>query len=133
MTPRRILVVDDVEDTATSLAFLLNALGHEVKFATDPRSAIDMAPTFRPEIAFFDIGMPDYDGWRLCRLFRDVLGLQETRYFAISGYAKPSDRQRSLEAGFDGHFAKPLDFRVIENLLASLDKSPTKEKGPSRS
>jgi CheY-like chemotaxis protein len=117
MTPRRILVVDDEEDTAMSLAFLLKALGHEVKFTTDPRSAIAMAPTFRPEFAFFDIGMPDYDGWRLCRCFKADLGLPDTRYFAISGYAKPSDHQRSVDAGFDGHFAKPLDFRVIEGLL----------------
>lgn len=121
MSARRVLVVDDLEDTATSLAYLLETMGCTVNFATHPLVAMELAKTFRPELVFLDIGMPGLDGWRLCKLLKSEPALQGVRLFAITGYAMTADRQRSLEAGFEDHFVKPLDFRVLENLFRPLD------------
>lgn len=121
MTARRVLVVDDLQDTATSLAFLLAEMGHEAKFATDPVAAVEVARSFKPEIALLDIGMPKLDGWRLGRLLKSEPGLESLRVFAITGYATTADHQRSMDAGFEDHFTKPVDIRLLESLFRSMD------------
>ena len=59
---RRVLVADDNKDAAESLAMLLELAGHEVRVVHDGRAALSLAHTFRPEVAFLDIGMPQLNG-----------------------------------------------------------------------
>ena len=64
---RRILIADDNQDAAESLSMLLEIAGHEVRVAHLGRSALSLAQTFRPDIAFLDIGMPDLSGYEYVR------------------------------------------------------------------
>ena len=66
--PRRILIVDDHEDSLTSLAILLALVGHDVESATDGDQAIEVAERFRPEFVILDIGMPRLNGYETCKL-----------------------------------------------------------------
>jgi CheY-like chemotaxis protein len=116
----RVIVVDDLDDTATSLAYLLESLGHEVRVSTRPTEVLNLAKVFRPDLVFLDIGMPELDGWQLCRLLKAEQCLAGMRVFAITGYAMPEDIRRSQEAGFEDHFVKPLDFSRVEKLLQSI-------------
>jgi CheY-like chemotaxis protein len=118
---RRILVVDDLRDTATSLAFLLEHMGHRVEFSTEPAKVPELAKTFRPQVAFLDIGMPLLDGWTLGKMLRSDPDLQGLRIYAITGYARQEDRQRSRDEGFAGHFTKPIAPRELEAIFALLD------------
>ncbi|WP_168222106.1 ATP-binding protein [Aquisphaera giovannonii] len=117
-SPRRILIVDDNRDAATSLARLLEAMeGDVVRVAHDGHTALDIARDFRPEIAILDIGMPDMDGLELARHFRADALLAKTRLLALSGWGHEEDRERSREAGFDQHLVKPVDLDELRKAL----------------
>jgi PAS domain S-box-containing protein len=116
---RRVLVVDDNQDAADTLAELLRLEGHEVRTAGDGRAALEEARRFLPEVAFCDIGLPgDLDGYALGRALRAEPGLEDALLVAMTGYATEDDRRRAREAGFDLHFAKPARIDAIAEALA---------------
>ena len=113
---KRILVVDDNVDAATSLAVLLRAMGHEVFVAHDGRSALADLSRIRPEIALLDIAMPDMSGYDVARQIRERLGAA-VRIVALTGFGLAEDRARAMEAGFDLHMVKPADAAFLKSLL----------------
>jgi len=113
---KRILVVDDNVDAATSLAQLMRAMGHEVFVAHDGRSALSDLSRIRPDMALLDIAMPDMSGYDLARQIRNRMG-SAIRIVALSGFGLPEDRARALEAGFDQHMIKPADLAFLKSLL----------------
>ncbi len=113
---RRILVVDDNVDAATSLALLLRGMGHEVFVAHDGRAALADLSRIRPDIALLDIAMPDMSGYELARQIRSRAG-PAMRIVALTGFGLPEDRARALEAGFDQHMVKPADPAFLKSLL----------------
>jgi signal transduction histidine kinase/CheY-like chemotaxis protein len=113
---RRILLVDDNQDTVRSLARLLSMRGHEVATAFDGVAALKLAQEFQPDFLLLDIGLPGLDGYELARRLR-AGGFARTPIVAISGYAQEGDRARSREAGFNYHFAKPVDFEALAELI----------------
>ena len=115
--PHRILVVDDVIDSATSLTELLELWGHEVKMAHDGPSALVAARAFHPEVVLLDIGMPDMDGYEVARSLRAEYGAG-MMLVAVTGYGQPQDRETTHAAGFDHHLVKPVDTEALCSLLA---------------
>ena len=117
-TGQRILLVDDNIDAAETLAQFLRANGHEVRLAHDPVCALRLLEDFRPEVALLDIGLPVMDGYELGgRILQRVAGC---RLIAVSGYGQAHDRQRSAQAGFEAHLAKP----VAPGQLAEVVRGP---------
>lgn len=113
----RILIVDDNDDAASSLARLLEHEGHEVRDVRDAASALAVARSFQPNVVLLDIGLPDMDGWQLARALRAEPSTRHVKLIAISGYGQLADRQRSREAGIDRHLTKPVDYRSIAACL----------------
>lgn len=120
---RKILVVDDNRDTATSCASIFKALGHEVQTAFDGFAALETARAFHPEAIFLDIGLPGINGFDVARTLRSE-GFTKETIVAVSGYGQPDDRQRSREAGFDDHLVKPVPH---EDLLGVLRRVHAKQ------
>ena len=119
--PRRslkILVVDDNQDAADSLGMVLSTMGHEVQTAHDGLEAIGAAAAFKPDLILLDIGLPKLDGFEVARRIRAQEGGGDVLLVALTGWGQDADRQRSLEAGFDEHMTKPVEFRALEELLA---------------
>lgn len=120
-TPRkRILIVDDLHDSALSLALLVQRLGHTAEFVTDSRQALEVARRVRPELAFLDIGMPGIDGYALARMLRQEFGFEALRLVAITGWGGNADRAESRRAGFDAHVTKPADPEIVESILQTI-------------
>jgi CheY-like chemotaxis protein len=117
-TRRRVLVVEDNLDTVHTLARLLQEMGHVVDYAINGYAGMELARRFKPDFVLIDLGLPGMDGFDLCRRLKREAGLADTRYIAITGYSQEDYRQRAKDAGFDMHFLKPLDPRVLEQLLA---------------
>jgi PAS domain S-box-containing protein len=117
---RRVLVVDDNVDVADSLAVLLRLQGHDVRVAHDGPTALQIAKEYRPELVFLDIGMPVMDGYEVARRMRQEPGLEKVRLAALTGWGQQEDRRRTAEAGFDLHLVKPVEPRVLEELLAEI-------------
>ncbi len=118
----RILVVDDNQDAADSLAMLLRLVGHEVHTAHDGLEAVGAAAVFRPGVVLMDIGLPKLDGYEAGRRIREQQG-QEVVLIALTGWGQEEDRRRSKEMGFDHHMTKPVEFEALQKLLAELPKS----------
>jgi two-component system CheB/CheR fusion protein len=117
----RILVVDDNEDSADSLAKLLRrVLGQRVEVAYDGASALDRARDFRPELVFLDIGLPGMDGYEVARRLRQSPENGTPVLVALTGWGQEEDRRRSREAGFDRHLVKPIDPDLLGGLLTEL-------------
>lgn len=115
--PRRVLVVDDDRDTAQIFAALIEAMHHEAVYVTNPLNAIEVVRSFRPDIAFLDLSMPNIDGYALAQIFRGMPELGGLALVAVSGHDEPKDRERSRQAGFDAHVGKPLDAALLESIL----------------
>ena len=114
---RRVMIVDDNIDAATTTAELLGVLGHTVDVAHDGRSALSLLLRTRPDVAILDIGLPDMDGFELAEAARR-LGFAG-RLVALTGYGQERDKRRALDAGFDMHLTKPISLDELEHALAS--------------
>ncbi len=116
-TLRRILIVDDKQDAADSMAMLLRLYGHQVLVAHGALQALEIAAAASPSVVLLDIGLPEMDGYEVCRRLRQQ-GMTDTQIIAMTGYGQDRDRQRSQEAGFDAHTVKPVDLDEVLKLLA---------------
>jgi PAS domain S-box-containing protein len=116
----RVLVVDDNEDTAETVAIILRHAGHDVRLAHSGQAALDTAISFHPAAVILDLGLPGMDGYEVARRIRETPDLGDVRLIAVSGYAQEADRRRSKEAGVDVHLAKPVEPSRIEQILAEL-------------
>lgn len=121
----RILVADDNEDAAQSLATLLELRGHSVRMASDGAAAVEEAERFRPHVALLDISMPVLDGYASAAAIRAKSWGKELLLVALTGWAQQADRARALQAGFDIHLAKPVDFDALHRLLAQFEVGDT--------
>jgi CheY-like chemotaxis protein len=126
-SPKRILVVDDLHDSALSLALVLQHMGHTAEFVTDPWQALEAARRLRPELVFLDIGMPGIDGYALARMFRQEFGFEGLRLVALTAWDADQDRVESRRAGFDAHVAKPADPATLDSILKTVF-----DRGPAR-
>lgn len=113
----RLLVVDDNEDAAEMLAAALASHGCVVRVANDAPAALQIAATEQFDAALLDIGLPVIDGYELAVRLRALATMGNARLIAITGYGQASDRQRALAAGFNHHLVKPVDLRVLVQLL----------------
>lgn len=113
----RILLVDDNVDAASALADVLRAHRADVIVAHDSVDALMLAKEHVPHVALLDIGMPVMDGYELAAALRHTLGAAAPRMFALTGYAQGRDVEKSRNAGFAGHFVKPVE---VQSLIASL-------------
>lgn len=116
----RLLVVDDNQDAANSLAMLLRLQGHEVRAAYSGVAALEMTKTYIPDMIFLDIGMPGMDGYETARRLRQQPGLKKVNLTALTGWGQREDRRRSAEAGFDHHIVKPPKQKLLESLILDI-------------
>jgi PAS domain S-box-containing protein len=116
---RRVLVVDDNQDAAASLAMMLRLEGHAVEVAHDGQAALEAAQRFAPEVVLLDLGMPGMNGFEACRAMREQPGGAARRILALTGWNQEDDQRRSRAAGFDAHLVKPVDPQALRELLAS--------------
>jgi signal transduction histidine kinase/ActR/RegA family two-component response regulator len=121
MNGKRILLVDDNVDAAQTMAEILGDAGFQVETAFDPYEALALAASFRPAMAILDIGLPGMDGYQLAVQMRERSSTQSqpVRLFALSGYGQSDDKRRSMAAGFERHFVKPVDFDELVEMLSA--------------
>jgi two-component system, sensor histidine kinase len=126
--PARVLVVDDNVDAANSLAMVLESIGLPHRVAHDGEAALREADAFAPQVVLLDIGMPGMDGYEVARRLRRRPATRDAMLVAVTGWGQPQDRRRSREAGFDHHFAKPVDIGALTALLTGSYRDPPGEE-----
>lgn len=122
--PLRILVVDDNEDSAESLAMLLRLGGHQVRPALRGDDGVTEFARFAPELVLCDIRMPDMSGYEVARRVRALPGGSRALLVALTGFGASTDREASARAGFDRHLVKPLDPDVLAELVREAASRP---------
>jgi PAS domain S-box-containing protein len=115
---KRVLIVDDNNDAADSLADLLRDVGHHVEVAYSPVAALKLVETFRPQVAVLDIGLPVMDGYELAGRLRANPATRDCLLIALTGYGQSHDLTRSEEGGFQHHLVKPVDIARLLELVA---------------
>jgi signal transduction histidine kinase len=115
----RILVVDDNEDAANTLAMILKLEGHDLDTAYSGTEALGKLDTFMPGVVLLDIGLPGLDGFEVAARIRAQRGHTGTRLIAITGYGQETDRARTRDAGFAGHLVKPVDFVELLRMIGT--------------
>jgi signal transduction histidine kinase/ActR/RegA family two-component response regulator len=123
--PRRILVVDDNVDAASSLRTLLEYRGHSVVTCFDGSAAFESATKSLPDVAFIDLNMPHPDGAELARMIRLQAWGDSVKLIALTGMGQPADVERSRAAGFDEHLTKPADPEDVFRAVVTLRHAET--------
>jgi two-component system CheB/CheR fusion protein len=116
---RRILIVDDRPEQTRTMRMVLERMGHEAHVANDGASALRVLEEFPCDIAFIDIGLQGMSGYDLARRIRERPKFKGMILIAQTGWGRDEDRQRSREAGFDHHLVKPIDRRLLAEVLAN--------------
>jgi two-component system, cell cycle response regulator len=106
--PARILVIEDNRDNLELLTFLLTSYGHAVLTAQDGQEGLEIARRELPDVVLSDLQMPIVDGYAVARALRNDPRLGKCPLIAVSSYAMRGDRERALQAGFDGYISKPI-------------------------
>jgi two-component system CheB/CheR fusion protein len=114
---RRILIADDNQDALETLKLLLEMDGHEIQTAPDGSAALALAEQMSPHVMLLDLGMPGLSGFELAARVRERPWGRQVLIIAITGWGQAQDRQRSLEAGFNHHMTKPIDYDALRVLL----------------
>lgn len=121
-----ILVVDDNEASAKTLGWMLESVGHKVELAYSSKAALAAAGSTPFHVILLDIGMPQMNGYELCREMRKIPSLKNSFFIAQTGWGQEQHLQRSKEAGFDLHLTKPISFEVLQKQLEKI-KHPADE------
>jgi DNA-binding response OmpR family regulator len=111
------------------MSMLLKLSGHQVEVASDGDSALEVAEKFKPEIILLDVGLPGMHGYEVAQRLRRLPENENLIIVALTGYGQEQDRLRALEAGFDYHFVKPVDFNKLEALV----NNPSRDRSVDRS
>lgn len=115
----RVLIADDNPDEVTSLAMMLRQTGFDVSTATDGAEAVAAAEKVQPDAVLLDIGMPKLNGYEAARMIRRQTWGGNMLLIATTGWGQENDKRRAIEAGFDHHLTKPVDLRMLHQLLTT--------------
>ena len=113
----KVLIVDDNQDLAESLAFLVRVAGHHALVAYDAGAGLRLAQQMVPDLIVHDIGLPDMSGYEAARRLRKQIGLRDAVLVAHTAYCSDYDKRRAKEAGFDNHVTKPMDPAFLCSML----------------
>ena len=113
----RAVIIDDNRDAADTMAMVIEQLGGAARTADNAITGLQAILEFQPDVVLLDISMPGIDGYETCRRIREEV-TRSMVIVALTGWGQEHDKQRSLEAGFDAHLTKPVDFAAFEELLA---------------
>jgi PAS domain S-box-containing protein len=116
----KILLVEDQADTLEMFRDALEAAGADIRTADSGGAALRVLEAWEPNLLVTDLGLPGMDGYELLRMIRSRSALGSCPAVAVSAYARPEDRMRSLAAGFQAHVAKPVDAVALLGILRTV-------------
>lgn len=115
-----ILIVDDNQASAQTLGWAMELLNCKATICYEGRRALEIAGDLKPDVVLLDIGMPDINGYEICRIMRAMPDLRHAVFIAQTGWGQQEHRTRSQEVGFDHHLVKPVDLGVLGEILMDL-------------
>ena len=114
------LVVDDNVDAADVMTMALCSRGYDARVAYDGETALALSETFLPEVAVLDLSLPGMDGYALAARMKSLVGADNVRLVALTGYNRGTDTEANREAEFAHYFVKPVDVATIDGAIKEL-------------
>lgn len=115
-----VLIVEDLDETAQSLAELLGLHGHAVQLARTGPEALAAVENDVPDVVLLDIGLPGMSGWEVAARLRARAAGRQPVVIALTGYGTDADRWTSADSGIDLHLVKPADPTALTAMLARV-------------
>jgi len=120
---KRVLVIEDNENNRRLITLILEKHGYRVFMAETGTQGIEIATREEPDFIILDIQLPDTDGFELIKQIRHSDKLKHIPVIAMTSYAMAGDRERILEAGFNGYIEKPIDpFTIMDEIKTILEE-----------
>jgi two-component system cell cycle response regulator DivK len=113
MLGERVLIVEDNEKNMKLVRDVLQATGYSTLEATTGEEAVELALSQAPALVLMDVQLPGIDGVEALERMRQNDRTESIPVLALTAQAMSGDRERFLEAGFDGYLAKPVDVREL--------------------
>ena len=113
----KVLLVEDNVDAGEMLAKALRRRGFDVLLTLDGKTAIHEFPEYEPDVAVIDIGLPKISGYEVARTIRQNDLWDDVLLVALTGYGQESEKEAVLDAGFDHHLIKPLQFNQLHEII----------------
>lgn len=124
----QVLVVDDEPDSIEIVRLVLLSVGATVYTASNGVEALEVFKRESPSIVLTDLSMPERDGWQLLQDIRKAENGTHTPVVALTAHAMAGDKQRVIDAGFDGYLSKPLRMvTLLQDLQTYLEKINSRE------
>jgi PAS domain S-box-containing protein len=125
LSGKRVLIVDDDEDTRNLTAYILEQSGAITTVTASAQEALVALSQSHPDILVTDIGMPEVDGYMLIRQIRQLPATAggQMPAIALTAYAGDGDQQRVIAAGFQRHVTKPIDPVDLVNAVSDVIES----------
>lgn len=116
----RILVAEDNPANLELMREILDIQGHEIIEAHDGSEALLQAEMANPDLILLDVNMPVLNGFEVLERLRANPQLAPIKVIALTAYAMRGDREKALEAGFDGYLTKPIDIQTLTEMITAF-------------
>jgi len=117
--PKKILIVDDNQDSRELVVKILKARGYQTIEAVDGEEALEKAVAERPDLILMDRSLPKIDGYEVTRRLKGQEEFKDIPIVALTAHAMRGDREKALEAGCEGYISKPINVRELPELITS--------------
>lgn len=120
--PKKILIVDDNQDSRELAVKILKKVGYQMIEAADGEDALEKANTENPDLILMDISIPKIDGYEVTRRLKSQTSFKNTPIIALTAHAMKGDKEKAIEAGCEGYISKPIDIHELPNQIKSYLK-----------
>ena len=111
--PKRVLIADDEPNIVTSLEFLMEQAGYEIRIAANGAEALDVARSFRPDVVLLDVMLPVKSGYEVCQQLKSDPTTRDIRIVMVSAKGRDVEVAKALELGADAYVTKPFSTRDL--------------------
>lgn len=120
--PKKILIVEDNQDSRELVVKILKNKGYQLIEAVDGEDALEKAIAERPDLILMDISIPKIDGYEVTRRLKSRKEFKYTPIIALTAHAMKGDREKAMESGCEGYIAKPINIHELPDLIKSYLK-----------
>ena len=120
--PKKILIVDDNQDSRELAVKVLKNVGYQMIEAADGEDALEKAVAENPDLILMDISIPKIDGYEVTRRLKSQVSFKNTPIIALTAHAMKGDKEKAMESGCEGYISKPIDIHELPNQIKSYLK-----------
>jgi len=120
--PKKILIVDDNQDSRELAVKVLKNKGYQMIEAIDGEEALEKAVAEKPDLILMDISIPKITGYEVTRKLKSQADFKATPIIALTAHAMKGDKEKALEAGCDGYISKPINVHELPDQIKSYMK-----------